>query len=326
MEAVGHVSPQGSDLEVSRLVFGTMTFGDQTPKNVAGDMVEHCRAAGITMFDTANAYNAGASEEILGELVKPFRDEVTIATKVFNPMGPDPDDRGLSPQAIRKAVKGSLRRLQTDHIELYYLHQPDWEVPIEESYGTMAELVEDGTIGAIGVSNFAAWQLVDMKRLSEANGWPPVAASQQQYNLVSRRLDAEYAGFAAQAGHLEVIYNPLAGGLLTGKHALGRDPEPGSRFTKAMYRDRYWNQAQFDAVEQLTAIASDAGLSLLELSFRWLWSQPLVDAILLGASKIEHLEQNTAVASITEPLDDDVLRRCDEVWEPLRGPAPAYNR
>ncbi len=305
---------------------GTMTFGDQTPRDVAATMVDRCRDAGITTFDTANAYNAGRSEELLGELVAPFRDEVSIATKVFNPMGDGPDDRGLSRAAIHKAIDASLRRLGTDHVELYYLHQPDPAVPLEETLGAMAELVEAGKVAAIGVSNYAAWQIAELRHLSAVNGWPAVSISQQQYNLLSRRVEEEYAAYAAHADLFDVVYNPLAGGLLTGKHRHGADPEPGSRFTKAQYRDRYWNEGQFEAVERLASIAADAGLSLLELSFRWLWSQPLVDAILLGASKLEHFEQNLAAASVTDPLDAETLARCDEVWVALRGAAPAYNR
>ena len=326
MERRGSVRPTGSTLEVPRLVCGTMTFGAQTPRHDAAAMVDRCRDDGITMFDTANAYNDGRSEELLGELLSPFRDEVTIATKAFNPMGPDPDDRGLSPAAIRKALDASMRRLRTDHIDLYYLHQPDWDVPLEETLGTMVGLVEGGRIGAIGVSNHAAWQIAELRRISDANGWPQVSISQQQYNLVSRRVEEEYAAYTAHAGLVDIVYSPLAGGLLTGKHAPDRDPEAGSRFTKEQYRQRYWNRATFEAVEQLRHIAAEAGLSLPELSFRWLWSQPLVDAILLGASKLDHFENNLAAASVRRRLDDETLRRCDEVWEPLRGPAPAYNR
>jgi aryl-alcohol dehydrogenase-like predicted oxidoreductase len=323
---VGSRRTSDGALEVPRLVCGTMTFGAQTTRDVAARMIDRCRDAGITMFDTANAYNDGRSETIVGELVAPFRDEVTIATKVFNPMGPGPDDRGLSRPAIRKALDASLQRLGTDYVELYYLHQPDWDVPLEESLGAMAELVEEGRVGTIGVSNYAAWQLAELRRIADANGWSPVAVSQPQYNLLSRRIEEEYVAHSAHAGVFDIVYNPLAGGLLTGKHAPDADPEPGSRFTKEQYRSRYWNRPTFEAVEQLRAIAADAGLSLLELAFRWLWSQPVVDAILLGASKLEHLEQNLAAAAVDEPLDDDTLRRCDEVWESLRGPAPAYNR
>jgi aryl-alcohol dehydrogenase-like predicted oxidoreductase len=324
--SIGSTRTADGSFEVPRLVCGTMTFGSQTPKEVAARMIERCRDAGITMFDTANAYNDGDSETILGELVAPFRDEVTIATKVFNPMGPGPDDRGLSRPAIRRALDASLRRLGTDHVELYYLHQPDREVPLEESLGAMAELVDEGRVGAIGVSNHAAWQLAELRRIGEANGWPPVSISQPQYNLLSRRIEEEYAAYSAHAGVLDIVYNPLAGGLLTGKHTPDAVPEPGTRFTKEQYRTRYWNRPAFEAVERLRAIAADGGLSLLELAFRWLWSQPVVDAILLGASKLEHLEQNLAAAVVDAPLDEDTLRRCDEVWESLRGPAPAYNR
>lgn len=326
MERGATGSATAGSVTVPRLVCGTMTFGEQTSPEVAAAMVDRCRAAGVTMFDTANAYADGRSEEILGDLLAPVRDEVSIATKVFNPMGEGPDDRGLHPAAVRKAIDGSLRRLRTDHVELYYLHQPDWSVPLDETLGAMADLVDEGKVGAIGVSNHASWQIAELRHLATINGWPLVTVSQQQYNLLSRRIEEEYTAYAAHAELLDVVYNPLAGGLLTGKFRGGGDPEPGSRFTRQQYRDRYWNRAQFAAVDRLAQIAAEAGLSLLELSFRWLWSQPVVDAILLGASRLEHLEANLEAASDTTPLDAPTLARCDEVWADLRGPAPAYNR
>jgi aryl-alcohol dehydrogenase-like predicted oxidoreductase len=333
-EVPGDVHPESSGelvphedlaVDVPRLVCGTMTFGGQTSQEAARDIVHRCRDVGITMFDTANAYNDGRSEEILGTVLAPHRDQVTIATKVFNRMGDGPNDAGLSRSSIRKAIDDSSRRLRTDHIDLYYLHQPDPHVPLDETLGAMAELLVEGRIGAVGVSNFAAWQIAELRHLAD-NGWPSVSVSQQQYNLISRRVEEEYAAYAAHADLVDIVYNPLAGGLLTGKYREGAAPAPGTRFTKEQYRDRYWHPAMFRAVDQLAAIADDSGLTMLELSFRWLWSQPLVDAILLGASDLDQLEQNLAAARSREPLDPEILDRCDVVWNELRGPAPAYNR
>lgn len=315
----------GTDLEISRLVGGTMTFGDQTAPDVAAQMIDRCRDAGINLFDTANAYNNGESEKILGQLLEPIRDHVLIATKVGNPMGTDPDDRGLHRTAIRRAIEASLTRLRTDRVDLYYLHQPDWDTPIEETLGALSELVDEGKVRAIGVSNYAAWQIAEMRCLAERDGLPAVHISQPQYNLLSRRIEEEYAACSQRYALTDIVYNPLAGGLLTGKHQPGRAPEPGGRFAKKQYRDRYWNETQFEAVARLQAVAHQAGMSLLELAFRWLWSQPVVDAILLGASRMDQLEQNLDAAAGPE-LDDETMARCDDVWHTLRGAAPAYNR
>lgn len=315
----------GTDLEVSRVVLGTMTFGSQVDDEVAVQMVDHALEAGVSMCDTANAYNNGASEEMLARALGDRRDKVLIATKVFNPMGEGPDDRGLSRAAIHKAIDGSLGRLRTDYVDLYYLHQPDPNVPIEESLDALNELVEAGKVRYVGLSNYAAWQMTDALWLSGNRGWEPPRVSQQMYNLLARRVEDEYASCSAHFDFLDIVYNPLAGGLLTGKYKPDSIPEEGTRFSMAMYRDRYWNRAQFDAVESLQVIAAGEGMSLIELSFRWLLSRPLVDCVIVGASSTEHLKTNVEACE-GPALDDDVRARCDEVWQRLKGAAPAYNR
>ncbi len=314
-----------TDLRVSRLVLGTMTFGSQVGESDARAMIDRCVVAGVNMFDTANAYNAGESERILGTALKGHRDEVLIATKVFNPMGDAPDDRGLSERAIHKAIDASLKRLATDYVDVYYFHQPDWATPVEESLGAMDGLVMGGKVRYVGVSNYAAWQISEINCLRARDGRPPVMVSQQMYNLLARRIEDEYAAYAERAQLFDIVYNPLAGGLLTGKHRAGSTPAEGSRFTQEMYRQRYWDEAHFRAVERLGAISRDAGLSLVELAFRWLLSRPLVDAVLLGASRTGQLESNLAACE-GPPLDDELSKSCDEVGAELRGPAPAYNR
>ena len=318
-------SLSGTDLEVSRVVLGTMTFGSQVDDEVAVQMVDHALAAGVSMFDTANAYNNGASEEMLARALGDRRDRVLIATKVFNPMGDGPDDRGLSRAAIRKAIDGSLKRLGTDYIDLYYLHQPDANVPIEETLDALNELVDAGKVRYLGLSNHSAWQMTEALGLSSDRDWQPPRVSQQMYNLLARRVEDEYASCSAHFDFLDIVYNPLAGGLLTGKHKPGSTPAEGTRFSMEMYRDRYWNEAQFDAVESLAAIAAGEGLSLIELSFRWLLSRPLVGCVIVGASSTEHLKTNLEACE-GPALDDDVAARCDEVWQRLKGAAPAYSR
>lgn len=315
-----------TDLEVGRIVFGTMTFGGQVSEEDATVMVERCREAGVTMFDTSNNYNGGMAEEVLGRIVAPFRDEVQIATKVGSHVDQaDKSVAGLTRASILTAVEASLRRLGTDHIDIYYFHRPDWSTPIEESLAAADELVRSGKVRMIAQSNFAAWQITNALGLAERNDWPQMRVSQPMYNLVARRIETEYAACSRHFDLFNIVYNPLAGGLLTGKHTLQAAPEPGTRFSKEMYRDRYWNEELFAGVQQLGRVASDAGLTLIELAYKWLLSQPLVDCMLMGASSIEQLDMN--LASATESvLDQDTLDACDEVWNRLKGASPDYNR
>jgi aryl-alcohol dehydrogenase-like predicted oxidoreductase len=318
----------GTDLSVSRLVLGTMTFGARADAATAATMVATCRDAGITLFDTANSYNAGESERILGEIVRPYRSEVLIASKVFNRMGDGPDDAGLRRPAIEKQLDATLARLGTDYLDVYYLHSPDWDTPIEETLGAMQDAVTAGKVRHVGVSNYAAWQIAEIRSLQAAAGAPPVHISQPLYNLLARRLEDEYAACSQRYDLFNIVYNPLAGGLLTGKHTDPSRPAPGTRFAEdlgPMYRQRYWNEAQFEAVGALSKVASEAGLSLIELAFRWLLGRPLVSSILLGASDDDQLRANIAAAS-GPALSDDVLEACDGVWARLQGAAPRYNR
>jgi aryl-alcohol dehydrogenase-like predicted oxidoreductase len=309
----------GPDLRVSRLILGTMTFGAQVDEREAETMIDVALDAGITMFDTAGLYTEGASEEILGRVLKLKKSDALVATKVH----PNPD--GLGRAAIFRAIDTSLRRLQREYVDLYYLHSPDPQTPIEESLDAMAELVRAGKVRHVGVSNYAAWQISDIRHRSAQKGWPVVTFSQQMYNLVARRLEEEYAAFSDSAQLFDVVYNPLAGGLLTAKHGLGSTPLPGSRFSQEMYRRRYWNEQQFRAVERLSEAARAEGLSLIELALRWLLSRQLVDAVLIGASTVEQLRSNLAAAA-GPTLPDGLLQLCDDVWRDLRGVAPGYNR
>lgn len=315
----------GTSIEVSRAVFGAMTFGSQVDESEADRMVGECLAAGITTFDTANSYNKGASEEILGRVLKQHSDDVVVSTKVGNRISDAPEDSGLSAKAIGRAIDGSLRRLGRDHIDIYYLHMPDRDTPIEESMGALDDAVRAGKVRFVGQSNYAAWQIAEMCGIAESNDWPKPVFSQPMYNLLARRIEEEYLAAAYRFGVFNITYNPLAGGLLTGKHRLERVPETGSRFAKDLYRDRYWNRDQFVAVERLRGIAADAGLTLIELALRWLFTSPGVDAVLLGASSSDQLRSNLAALDGPAP-DKEVLARCDEVWRDLRGPAPSYNR
>jgi aryl-alcohol dehydrogenase-like predicted oxidoreductase len=317
----------GTDLEFGRVAFGAMTFGSQVDEAEAARMVHTCRDAGVTMFDTSNNYAGGASEEILGRIVRPFRDQVLVSTKGGSPVDQaDGSLAGLSRAAVHQAVDGSLRRLGLDHIDVYYMHRPDWDTAIEESLAALDDVVRAGKVRYVAQANFAAWQVTEMHFLARAHSWAPVRLGQQMYNLLARRVEAEYAACAEHFGWSTLAYNPLAGGLLTGKHRRpGDEPPAGSRFTKGMYRDRYWNPVQFEAVERLRGVAELAGLSLVELALRWVLARPLVSGILLGASSHEQLVADLDAVD-GPPLDQDTLDACDEVWDGVGGVAPAYNR
>ena len=322
-----HCELAGTSITMSRTVFGAMTFGAPVEYAEAEAMVHACRDAGVTMFDTSNNYNGGQSEEMVGRAVKPFRQEVLIATKGgSNVEQADPSLRSLNRHAVGKAIDGSLRRLGTDYIDLYYMHRPDRTTPIEETLEALSRAVSAGKIRVLGHSHFAAWQATDMLHVSRAHGWPEVRVGQVMYNLLARRIEAEYVECARTLGFTNIVYNPLAGGLLTGKHQQSDSSAPGTRFAKAAYRDRYWNAVQFEAVERLRQIAADAGLTLVELSLRWVLGRETTGAVLVGASSLAQLRAN--LAAIDGPaLTEDVNARCDDVWtDLLEGVAPKYNR
>lgn len=317
---------RGTDLTFGPLVLGTMTFGTQLDERESAEVVAAARELGITMFDCANSYGGGRSEEILGRIVRPFRDEVQVVTKVGGRRSVDGDGPRLDRASVLNGCDDSLERLGVDHIDLYYLHMPDERTPITETLEACQELVEAGKVRHLGLSNYAAWQIAEAVHLSGANGWPPVRALQPMYNLLARRLEEEYV---ACTDHLDVsnlVYNPLAGGLLTGKHRFEAGPEEGTRFTRRTnYMERYWQRELFEAVAQLQGIAGTAGMTLIELSLRWLLSRPHVDGVLLGVSSLEHLRSNVAALDGPAP-GADTLARIDEVWDGLRGAAPSYHR
>ena len=311
-----------------RLVLGTMTFGDTADLETARTMVETAIEAGVTHIDTANGYAGGKSETMLGEILRDRWHEVTLATKVGIYAGDAGGSPLLSREGIQRSLRASLERLGTDHVDLLYLHQPDRTVPLDETAVALREVVDSGLVSAIGVSNFAAWQVADVEAACDRAGAPRPVIAQQLYNLVARRIESEYAEFAATHHLATVVYNPLGGGLLTGRHRFDEAPSEGRFGTSAlaqMYKDRYWNESLFDAVGALDAIAREAGLGLPELALRWLLSRPVVNAVLLGGSKPEQLRANLE-AGARGPLPQDVLDAVDEVGATLHGPMPAYNR
>ncbi|MEV8390946.1 MULTISPECIES: aldo/keto reductase [unclassified Streptomyces] len=313
---------------LSRLVLGTMTFGDTVDRAGAAAMLDTALDAGITGVDTANGYAGGWSERILAGLLPGRRDRIVLATKAGIPHPDQGEHAPLSAAGMRAALEGSLTRLGTDRVDLFYLHQPDRATPLAETLAVVAEFVAEGKILALGVSNHAAWQIAELVRTAGDVGAPRPVVAQQLHNLLARRLEEEYVEYAAVTGLRTMVYNPLGGGLLTGRHTFGQTPGSG-RFgdsqLAAMYRQRYWDERLFAAVGQLTGIAEEAGIPLTELALRWLLGRPSTDALLLGGSRTEQLRANIAAAQ-AGPLPAGVSAACDEVGARLRGPMPAYNR
>jgi 1-deoxyxylulose-5-phosphate synthase len=318
---VDQISLSITGLKVSRLCFGTMTFGGQTDEPASVQMVERCLDAGITFFDTANLYTGGTSETFLGRALKGRRQRVILASKVSNKVGDAPDQKGLSRPAIRRGIDESLRRLDTDYLDLYYMHLPDYSTRIEESLAAMDELVEEGKVRHVAQSNYAAWQVAQMQAIAKR----PVVVSQPMYNLLARGIEQEFLPMSKEFGIANIVYNPLAGGLLTGKHNAA-EPIRGSRFDKnKMYLDRYWHEDDFSAVEAVREIAQQSGRSMVSLALCWLLHHTSIECVILGASKLEQLDQNLKAAE-EGALDAETLSALDKVWERLRGVTPKYNR
>jgi aryl-alcohol dehydrogenase-like predicted oxidoreductase len=302
-----------------------MTFGGQTDEAAARSMVDLCLERGVNFIDTANVYTGGQAESILGRILAGRRDRFNIASKVGIKAGDAPDEQGLSRAAIFKAIDGSLSRLQTDYVDFYYLHQPDYATPLAESLAALNELFQAGKVRQIAVSNYAAWQICEMLWLCDKNGWQRPVLVQPMYNLLARRIETELVPFCKQHDLGIVPYNPLAGGLLTGKHSPTA-PVADSRFERMpLYRDRYWQDENFAAVEALQKVARDAGRSLPRLALGWVLAQPTVTSVILGASRLAHLEENLAALD-DEPLSQEALAACDAIWPALRGISPQYNR
>lgn len=319
------ITLSSTGLKVSRLCFGTMTFGGQTDEAASFKMVDRCLDAGIDFFDTANVYTGGSSEVFLGRALKGRRDKVILASKVSNKVGDAPDQKGLSRAAIRRGIDESLKRLETDYLDIYYMHLPDYSTPIEESLAAMDELVKEGKVRHIAQSNYAGWQVAQMHCIAEKKGYQAPVVSQPMYNLLARGIEQEFLPMSKEFKIANVVYNPLAGGLLTGKHNAS-EPIGGSRFDKnKMYQDRYWHADDFSAVEAVREISRTSGRSMVSLALCWLLHHTSIECVILGASKLDQLDQNLTAAE-EGPLNEETLTALDQVWQRLRGVTPKYNR
>ena len=248
------------------------------------------------------------------------RDEVVLATKCNLAMGPAAWDRGNSRKHILHAIDASLARLSTDYIDLYQLHFPDPDTPIDETLRALDDLVRCGKVRYLGVSNFLAWRLARAIGRAEVLGVAPLVSAQPRYNLLFREFERELLPMCVEEGIAVIPYNPLAGGLLSGKHRGGGAPREGTRYTLgktgARYRERYWHERQLQAVETLAGIADEVGIPLPQMAIGWLLAKPAVTAPILGATRPEQLD--TAVAALAQPLAAEVVARLDEASAEFR--------
>ncbi|WP_122643926.1 aldo/keto reductase [Luxibacter massiliensis] len=314
-----------TNLLVSELSLGAMTFGGQTDEADSMSIMDYAFEHGINVLDTANAYNQGKSEEIAGKWVKNHREKVILATKVGNEVVPGDGSGGLGRRTIRMQFDASRKRLDTDYIDIYYLHQPDYHTCLEETLDTMNELVHKGLVHYIGVSNYAAWQIADILAICEKYDYVRPIMTQNVYNLITRGIEAELLPFLKTHQVGMTAYNPLAAGMLAGKHKPGK-PAEGTRFAlQSAYYDRYWSDENFTAIEKLKEIAENLHITPLQLAMKWVSQQPSVTTTLTGVSRLTQLEQNIASVEI-DPFDEETLDACEAVWKSLAGTRFAYNR
>ena len=281
-------------LKVSPICLGCMTFGREIDQETSFAIMDHAFANGINFFDTANVYSLGISEEITGKWIKERgrRDQIVLATKVRGKMGDGPNDQGLSRRHIMQQIEASLRRLQTDYVDLYQVHSWDPETPLDETLRTLNDLVHQGKVRYLGASNFAAWQLCKALWISDVHGWARFDCLQPPYSLVRRGIEQEILPFCADQGIGVIPYSPLAGGFLTGKHKPGQPPPPGTRFTiTPFYEGIYYTEKNFRIVEALQKAAAARGVPMVELAIAWVMSHPTVTAPIIGARNTEQVDQ-----------------------------------
>lgn len=304
-----------------------MTFGLQCDEPTSVSILDRAAEGGIDFIDSSDVYplggdlaTVGRTEEILGRWLHGRRDRFILATKCFGRTGPSPFDGGNSRKHIFDAIDASLRRLQTDYIDLYQLHGSDSATPIDETLGALDDLVHQGKVRYIGCSNFLTYQLVRAIGRSETLALVRFDSVQPRYNLLFRQIEREMLPFCGDEAVGVIPYNPLAGGLLSGKHRRGAPPADGSRFTLGnagqMYQGRYWHDREFDTVDHLLAIADEAGVSLVTLSVAWVLANGAVTAPIVGASHPGQLAASLEAAEFV--LEDDLKSRLDEITHEYR--------
>ncbi|HEX8958351.1 MAG TPA: aldo/keto reductase [Solirubrobacterales bacterium] len=315
-------------LNVSRLCLGTMTFGLQCEEDVSRAIMDRAFEGGIDFFDTADVYplggganTVGRTEEIVGNWLAGKRHDVIVATKCVGRTGRKPWDQGMSRKHVLDAIDASLKRLKTDYVDLYQLHGYDPSTPVDEALAALDAVVTSGKARYVGVSNWPAYKLARAVGRAELKGWAGIASVQPRYNLIFRTFERDLLPLAREEGIGVIPYNPLAGGMLTGKHERGAPPE-GTRFTLgtagARYQERYWHEREFETVDALKVVAGDAGVPMATMAVGWVLANPAITAPIVGASKPEQLADSLAAAD--KPLPADLKAKLDDLtaeWRAL---------
>lgn len=319
-----------SGLQVSELCLGTMTFGNQADKSTSHQILDRAFDAGVFFVDTADVYplggtyeTLGSTESIIGEWLQGKRDRVVLATKCFGKMGPGANQGGLGRKHIVQAIEDSLRRLKTDYIDLYQAHQFDPNVPLEETIRAFDHLVASGKVRYIGVSNWRAWQVLKALGISEHRGYARIQSVQPRYNLLFRMIEEELVPACLNEGIGIISYNPLAGGMLTGRYRPGQEVVSGSRFSLSgvanagkLYQTRYWQDATFAAVEQYRNWCQEHDLDMVSTAVQWVTQQPGITSAIIGASRPEQLAASLAAAEASL-LDSSALAELNQLWYSL---------
>lgn len=311
----------GTGVRVSKLAFGTMTFGKEADEPTSAALFARAREAGINLFDCADVYAGGRSEEILGRLVAGCRDEVVITTKAYFPTGEDPNARGSSRYHLVRAVEGSLQRLGTDRVDLFFLHRFDDVTRLDETLRAVEDLIRQGKILYLGVSNFAAWQTMKAIGVAEREGLSRLVCLQPMYNLVKRQAEVELLPMAEAEGLGVFPYSPLAGGLLSGKYGAETRPDAGRLTDNAMYQTRYGDRAYYEAAGRFSALAKTHGMHPAALAVAWVAAHPAVTAPLVGARNLEQLDAVLGAAELE--IDAALYEELSTLWP---APPPATDR
>ncbi len=315
-----------SGLKISEIAYGNwITHGSQVEEDAARACVAAALDEGITTFDTADVYAGTKAEEVLGRALKGQRRAgLEIFTKVFWPTGPGMNDRGLSRKHIMESADASLRRLQTDYVDLYQAHRYDHETPLEETLRAFDDLVRQGKVLYVGVSEWRAEQIADALRIADQLGLDRIISSQPQYNMIWRVIETEVVPLCEKEGIGQIVWSPIAQGALTGKYQPGAAAPAGSRATDAMgsgFIKNYLTDDILTRVQQLAPLAEQAGLSLAQLAIAWTLQNPNVSAAIVGATRPEQVRQNVQASGVR--LDTELMRQIDDVLGPVIQRDPA---
>ncbi|HZC15956.1 MAG TPA: aldo/keto reductase [Caulobacteraceae bacterium] len=323
-----HIKFGRTGLRVSRLCLGTMTFGLQCDEALSYSIMDRAAEGGIDFLDTADVYplgggraTVGRTEEIVGGWLKGKRQDYVVATKCFGQTGPKPWDQGMSRKHILEAIDASLKRLGTDYVDLYQLHGVDPSTPIDEALEALDMVVKAGKARYIGVSNWPAFRIARAVGRSEINHYARIDSVQPRYNLLFRTFERDLLPLCEEEGIAVIPYNPLAGGMLTGKHERGAAPPEGSRFTLgnagSRYQERYWHDREFDSVDALRGLSNEAGMNMTTMAMCWVLSNPAITAPIVGASRPDQLADSLAAAE-KGPLPTELKAKLDEMTHEWR--------